>query len=178
MIQIWASLAMMLQPMLARPFPVQFARPLVGRSVQVSIDGDRARTSFAGKLGFKDRSSSWTSVCADVRAPMVAGRLFRVKAFDSRLIGGNVSLAGNIVAKYFNAARSADECAALQLAVWEAREDGGEHADFANGRFRARATQSVIQLANQAYEAASEPGMALFLQSGEGGQDQLTPPIN
>jgi hypothetical protein len=90
-------------------------------------------------------------------------------------IGGNVAKAGNIVAKFFKAAQNADQCAGLQLAVWEAVEDGGARPDFGGGRFQVRANANVLAYAQQYYRGIEEKGDALYLQAGQGnGQSQIT----
>jgi hypothetical protein len=171
----------------SQPFKVQFVRGAVGQAVQVSIDGGHVKTTFAGKLGFRDGTRSWTSVCAAVRSPISNGQYFAVRALPSSKVGGTVALAGNIVAKHFDSATTADQCAGLQLAVWEAIEDGGDHADFSRGHFQARATRNAMAYAVKYYEAIAEKGEAAFLQTGQGGgsgddsdggQDQISSTVS
>jgi hypothetical protein len=160
-----------------QPIRVQFAKGVTGQNVTISIDGKTPRTTFAGKLGFRSQTSSWQSVCADVRSPIRGGQFFSLRPMSSLKAGGRIALAGNIVAKYFNAAQTPDECAGLQLAVWEAVEDGGIHANFGAGRFRARATTAALDFAQDFYEAIQDAQQeAAFLQSagGGGGQSQLS----
>ncbi len=154
-----------------RPLEVQFAQGLNGRSVNVVIDGRVSKTSFAGKLGFRDRNRAWQSLCADVRAPMTNGTFFVVRQHGTQKFGGRVRLAGNIVARYFNAARTPDQCAGLQLAIWEAIEDGGGQADFQNGRFRASASAPVLAFAATYYSGIEIDGDAVFLLPEDNGQD-------
>ena len=174
MVQFAPILAVVVAAVVWRPFPVQFARGVTGQTVVVRIDGRLTKTTFAGKLGFRDQSSSWQTVCAAVRSPISNGQFFAVKPRKSGQVGGNVKKAGNIVAQWFNAARTADQCAGLQLAVWEAIEDGGSHADFARGRFQADASAAALSFAEAYYEAIEQDGEALFLQSDNQGQDQIT----
>lgn len=160
----------------SQPFEVQFARSTVGRNVTVAIDG-RSKTTFAGKLGFRDQNRTWQAVCAEVRKPITAGQFFMLRPVNSQKMGGNVALAGNIVAKHFDSARTADQCAALQLAVWEAVEDGGKVPNFGSGRFRAMAAYNVLDLASDFYESIIEAKEAAYLetvQDGNGGQGQLS----
>ena len=177
MLQIWTSIALAANLALAaQPVPVQFARSMAGRTVAVCVDGQEVKMTTAGKLGFRDRTSTWTSVCAEVRNPVAPGQMYRVRPIKTSLAGGTIALAGNIVARHFKEAQSADQCAALQLAVWEAVEDGGRHANFAGGAFQARSTRVVIAMAEQYYEAIELPGEALYLESGQdGGQGQILP---
>lgn len=159
-----------------QPFEVQFARSTIGRNVTVAIDG-RAKTTFAGKLGFRDQNRTWQAVCAEVRKPISAGQFFMLRPVNSQKVGGNIALAGNIVAKHFDSARTADQCAALQLAVWEAVEDGGKFPNFGTGRFRAMASSGVLDLASDFYESIIEAKEAAYLetvQDGGGGQGQLS----
>lgn len=160
-----------------RQVTIQYAQMTLGRTVYISLDGKPAQEEFAGKLGFRDRTSSWESVCADVRSPIGTGDSFTVKTRNSSDIGGNIALAGRIVAKYFKLAKTPQQCAGLQLAVWEAIEDGGSTPDFTSGHFRARAETGVLDYADQFYTAVDEPGSAMFLQTtqggGGGGQGQL-----
>ena len=64
----------------------------------------------------------------------------------------------------------------MQLAVWEATEDGGEQADFNSGRFSASASPAVISFAQHYYDNADPNGDALFLEASSkaGGQGQVT----
>lgn len=160
----------------AQPIEVQFAQSLNGQMVRVMIDGRQTKTTFAGKLGFRDAHRAWQSLCAEVRRPIQARQHFLVRPASSLKLGGNVALAGNIVAKHFYGAKTAEQCAGLQLAVWEAMEDGGKFADFASGRFRAMATQSALDYGQEFYEAIYEAKEAAFLQAGDdGGQSQISP---
>ncbi|HRK22310.1 MAG TPA: hypothetical protein PLX06_10895 [Fimbriimonadaceae bacterium] len=163
------------KPVAGPPILVQYAQTGAGRSVTVLLDGKRTKSTYAGVLGFRDASSAWSSVCADVRAPVAKGQRFNVRPIAARELGGNIFKAGAIVAKYVGQVRTADECAGLQLAVWEAIEDGGEQANFASGKFAARAPQAALNFAQQMYLNAKDPGETLYLQAGDGGgQSQLT----
>jgi hypothetical protein len=156
------------------PFQVQFARQIVGQSVQVCLDGWKVENTFAGKLGFRTRTASGLSVCANVRGPVSRGQKFVVQPQRSGKVGGNLALAGSIVASCFVLAQSPDQCAGLQIAVWEAIEDGGASPDFGNGRFRVRANAGALAYAAQFYQASRRPGDALFLNTlGGPGQSQL-----
>ncbi|MBC8065318.1 MAG: hypothetical protein H7Y17_10835 [Chlorobia bacterium] len=159
----------------SHPIRVQFAQSTLGRTVTVFVNG-RSKTTFAGKLGFRDQNRSWQSVCAEVNKPISAGQFFQVRPTNSQKIGGNVALAGNIVAKHFDSARTADQCAGLQLAVWEAIEDGGPRANFMGGKFRAMATRAAMDYAEDFYQAINDARDAAYLQSGGegGGQGQLS----
>jgi hypothetical protein len=164
----------------SEPVLVRYATATVGRQVTVVLDGKVKKPTFAGRLGFQDVDSSWTSFCADVRSPMNRGRMFNVQPISSKTRGGNIAKAGNIVAKYFKAARTYDECAGLQLAIWEAVEDGNAQPDFNAGRFGAIASPLVLKLATQFYEGINQDGNAMYLMqvggpggSSGGGQNQF-----
>lgn len=159
-----------------QPIEVQFAQSTSGRTVTIAVDG-RLKETFAGKLGFRDQNRTWQAVCAEVRKPITSGQFFMLRPVNSQKVGGNVALAGNIVAKHFNNAKTADQCAALQLAVWEAVEDGGKQANFGFGKFRAMASPAVIDLANDFYESINDAKQAAYLETvdgGGGGQGQLS----
>jgi hypothetical protein len=176
MIQAWVLMVLSAKSVMAwQPFPIQFAQSVSGRTVSVCLDGRQVKTTFAGKLVLKDGKFARFSVCADVRAPVVRGQVYPVRPMFSKSAGVTVALAGNIVAKYFRHAQTADQCAGLQLAVWEAIEDGGPVANFAAGRFQARANEYALRFAQEYYQAIEENGDALFLQAGNGnGQSQIT----
>lgn len=181
MLQVWSAIAVGVQTLGSAPaLPVQFSGQVRGQTVTVCLDGRFVETTFAGKLSFRDANRRWISVCADVRAPISGGQRYVVGPVNSRLVGGGVTLAGNIVAKWFNAAQSAEQCAGLQLAVWEAIEDGGLAADFSSGRFQAKASPVALAYARKYYQAAGEDGEAVFLQAqgggagGGGGQSQIS----
>lgn len=169
---------------LGNPFQVQFGQSLAGRRVQILLDGWIVKASQAGKLVFRDARGVGVSVCADVRAPIARGMSFMVRPFRSSEFGGAIAKAGRIVARHFREAQSTDQCAGLQLAVWEAVEDGGPRAGFREGKFQAHADASVIAYAEAYYRAIGTEGDALFLQTGPGacdgnqgqgsGQNQIT----
>lgn len=164
-----------------RPFELEFATSLRGQNVTVCLDGVEVKRTFAGKLGIRDRRNAVQSLCANVRGPVSSGQHFIVKPLPTSLASRNVAKAGNIAARYFREAQNADQCAGLQLAVWEAIEDGGEQADFAGGRFQARASVDALKYAHQYYQAWSTPGDAVFLESNRGmtmGQSQIVPTQN
>jgi hypothetical protein len=151
---------------------VQFARGVMGRNVRLCIDG-KIETTFAGKLGFRDQYSSWTSVCANVRAPITNGQYFGVELHNSAKAPANYVKAGNIVAKAFNEAQTPDQCAGLQLAVWEAIEDGQDQPDFLGGHFQA--PPSVIAYAQHYYGTyINVPGSANLIWATLG-QSQIFP---
>jgi hypothetical protein len=157
-----------------KPVEVQFAQSMAGRNVTVQIDGRVTKTTYAGKLAFRDSNRTWQALCAEVRKPIRAGQFFFVRPWNTAKVGGRVAMAGNIVAKYFHAAKTDDQCAGLQLAVWEAMEDGGAHADFRNGRFRAMASPAVLDYGTDFYEAIYEAREAAYLQDGGDGQSQIS----
>lgn len=153
---------------------IQFTGGTLGRTVTVCIDGSEVKTTMAGRLTFRDQNRSWSSYCADVRSPIAGGQFTHVRIGSAKLAGPNYRKAGHIVAKYLKLAKTADECAAIQLAVWEAVEDGGQTADFGSGRFMAQASDKVISLAQQAYQAGQDAGEGTYMQSQDGGQSQMT----
>lgn len=159
-----------------QPFPVQFAASVTGETVTVCIDQRKLETTFAGKLGFLDRNGVRNlSVCANVRGPISVGQTFRVKPFLTNKVGGAYALAGNIVAAHFLRARSRAQCAGLQIAVWEAIEDGMAIPNFGGGHFMVRASAEALQWAAEYYRAVGEDGTALLLATGnDGGQSQMT----
>ena len=153
-----------------QPMPIQFVQSVTGTTVTVCIDGQKVEETFAGKLGFRDASSSWTSVCADVRSPVRAGQIYGVHLLHTSKVGGNVAKAGNIVAKFFRAAQTDAQCAGLQLAVWKALEDGADQPDFSTGHLQARASIPILAYANYYYQAINTPGDALYLMAAGAGQ--------
>jgi hypothetical protein len=176
MIRAWIALAMAFGAFSApEPFAVQFAQSVQGKRVTVCIDGRKVETTFVGKLGFRDKSHSWLSLCANIRGPVRQGQFFLVRPVSSLKAGGNVSLAGNIVAKCFALAQTPEQCAGLQLAVWEAIEDGGMKPNFGAGRFMARADAATLAFAEDYYRAVEMKGEALYLDDlKDQGQSQLT----
>jgi hypothetical protein len=175
MIQVFAFATIVHALTPSQPFVVQFGAAAMGQPVTYCLDGRKVESGFAGKLNFRDASHSWQSVCGAVRHPVMNGQYFPVRVWNTQLLGNNVTIAGNIVAKYFNSARTAEQCAGLQLAVWEAVEDGGKQPDFAGGYFQARASQGAMGWAAQYYQAAGDSGNAAYLQTGDGGgQSQFT----
>jgi hypothetical protein len=176
MIQVWLTLAVAADLIFAwQPVDVQYVEGATGRPVTVCIDGRYVESTFAGKLVFRDRERSWQSVCAAVRKPIVNGQIFQVRPMRTTKAGGNIARAGNIAARYFDSARTPDQCAGLQLAIWEAIEDGGSQPDFAAGHFRVRATPAALAYAAKYFAASETEGEAIILQTGNtGGQDQIS----
>lgn len=159
------------------PIPVQFVAEVSGKTVTVCLDGRKVEKTFAGKLGFRDRNHAWTSVCAAVRKPIVGGQFTYFKVRDSREARNNVPKAGNIVATYFDSARTPEQCAGLQIAVWEALEDGGQRPNFLGGRFQVHADPEVISNATLYYAAIVNEKSAVYLESASGkSQSQLSTP--
>lgn len=158
-------------------FPVQYAAELQGREVMVSIDGRNPHRTYAGKLGFRDRSNvTVASVCCDVRSPVRVKQAYMVQLMSTAKFGGNVTKAGNIVAKYFNRATTPDQCAGLQLAIWEAIEDGGDQPNFFAGRFQGLGNENVMKYAEGYYQATGDPGNAALLRTTtNNGQSQIFP---
>ncbi len=171
-------------------FTVQFNHGEIGQNVTVCIDNDLVETSFAGKLRFFDGKRSWMSLCADVRSPIRNGQTFSITLRRTDSLGLGYKMAGSIVYHCFEAARTEAQCAGLQLAVWEAIEDGGDQPDFTSGHFRVRADATVLAYATAYYGAAFSGGSAFLLQTsgaqggasqGDGspgggdGQSQITP---
>ena len=153
---------------------VQYTNSTLGRTVTVCIDGQKVETTFAGRLAFRDQTHGWFSYCADVRSPVHTGQTYSVRVQNTTKMSSNVRRAGNIVSRYFYSAKTADECAAIQLAVWEAIEDGGQEADFTAGAFQTRASVPVLTLAQQMYQGGSQDGNAVLLVAGGAGQSQIT----
>jgi hypothetical protein len=169
---------------------VTFGDETEGKFVNVTING-RPETTFAGKLAFEDDTHSWESVCADVSSPIFPGESFGGKFQSSIRRGGNYAKAGKIVAKYFNEAKTPEQCAGLQLAVWSAIENGSKKADFSSGRFTAEADPVTMAYATKYYSAINyspatcdthgtiapekRKDNANLLSAGPGGQSQLSP---
>jgi hypothetical protein len=155
-----------------REFPVQFAKAVTGREVTVCIDGWKVETTFAGKLGFRDATHSWQSVCADLRSPVSTGQFFTVQLLNSQAVGGNVARAGNIVANCFKSAQTPEQCAGLQIAVWKALEDGDDQPNFRSGHFQVNASPAIMIWAQQYYTTINQPGVAIYLQTAAAGGGQ------
>lgn len=172
---------------------VTFGSSGTGRYVRVVEDG-RVEPTYAGKLRFETDKGSWEAVCADVKSPIYTGQSFPVKPESSLKHGGNIAKAGRIVAKYFNSARTPEQCAGLQIAVWTAIEDGTKNPDFVAGRFHVEADPASLHYAAKYYQAANEKapacgpmgrpgapekqqGNANLMETGPsgGGQAQLSP---
>ena len=174
--QIWLAFALISSIVSSRqPFAVQFVKEVSGRAVTICLDGRKVETTFAGKLGFRDRYHEWTSVCAAVRKPIVTGQYTAFRARNSTSVGKNIAKAGNIVAHCFDAARTPDQCAGLQVAVWEALEDGGVRPNFLGGRFQVKANEAILANAAMYYAAIVEEKSATYLESANGkSQSQLS----
>jgi hypothetical protein len=159
--------------------------------VTVSIDG-RNRPTYAGKLRFQDDKHSWESVCADVSSPIMIGDSYEMKKESSIRHGGNIAKAGRIVAKYFKQARTPEQCAGLQIAVWTAIEEGTPTPNFNGDHFRVEADPVSLRYARYYYSAVNQKAAncdihgpvpaekrkdnANLYQAGpEGGQSQLAP---
>jgi hypothetical protein len=138
---------------------VRFVRGTTGKEVKVLVDG-KIETSFAGKMGFQDAFHSWQSVCADVHSPVKDGQFFRVVARNSEAVGGNIAKAGRIVARYFAEAQTPEQCAGLQIAVWEAIENGSDELNFTQGKFQVQADDETLSYAAKYYTAAQMAGGA------------------
>lgn len=156
-------------------YVMQFVRSVCGKNVTVMIDG-KVEVTFAGKMGFRGPNSSWLSVCGDIRTPVCEGQFCEFAPRDTSAVGGNMAKAGNIVAKYFNAAKTREQCAGLQIAVWEALEYGDAALANPNGCFQVQADQATLAYAEKYYSAADDSGHATCLGSpNRAFQTQVTP---
>lgn len=135
---------------------IKFAKVLTGKTIRVLVDG-RVEKTFAGKMGFQDVNHSWQSVCADIHSPVSEGQFYRVRPVNSEIAGGNYAKAGRIVAKYFHEATTPEQCAGLQIAVWEAIEVGGDKPVFNTGKFQVQADSETMYYATMYYSAAQQP---------------------
>ncbi len=124
-----------------------------GKMVSIQVDG-RMEQTFAGRLVFQDQNGrQWSSYCADLRSPIMDGQSYDVKIMPAAKASGNVPLAGKIVSLGFKKAVTAEQCAGLQLAVWEALEYGN-HAIGKNTSLRVYADPQTLNYAHQFYLAA------------------------
>jgi hypothetical protein len=171
MTQIWLILVMAAHMAAAwQPFDAQFVRAMTGREVVICLDGQTVERSFAGKMGFQDNNGTWLSVCADVRSPVSAGQVCTMQPANSAKVGGNIAIAGSIVARCFKDAQTPDQCAGLQIAVWKVIEDGPNFPDFSSGSLQVRATPSVISWAQRYFQIGLAKQSGQTGQSGPGGQ--------
>jgi hypothetical protein len=133
--------------------PIQYVGPVSGEMITIQIDG-RTEQSWAGKLQFQDENGrQWSSYCADLRSPIMEGQGYGVNIIAATKGGGNVPLAGKIVSLGFNKARTAAQCAGLQIAVWEALEYG-RHAIGNRSNLKVDANPETMNYAHQFYLAA------------------------
>ncbi|MCE9559867.1 MAG: PEP-CTERM sorting domain-containing protein [Armatimonadetes bacterium] len=151
-----------------------------GQSVGITYNSVTS-TTFAGKLNFTNNatSSTFSSVCCDIDHHISGGQTYACSQLSSAAFGGGIQLAGNIVAAVFGSAATNEQCAGLQLAVWEATYDGtsnGGVADFSNGIFGASITGSLLAQATTYYSSVSVAGDAIYFRPSplDGGQAQLT----
>lgn len=152
-----------------------------GQSVNITYNSN-ARGVFAGKLKFHNNVSNqdMLTVCCDLDNTISGGQTYNCNAFNSSGVGGGITLAGNIVGGGFISASSNEDCAALQLAVWEATYDGvgnGGVADFTNGIFGADISGSLLTAATGYYALTGVPGSATYYKPDplNAGQGQLGP---
>lgn len=161
------------------------------QTVKITFNGSNNSwndsNAIAGKLTFKDPTNncglgtSFQTVCVDLDH-YLDGNFFSVNCSNTFGMGGGIEMAGKIARAFFAAAGNNNaNCAALQVAVWEAVYDGvanGGTADFANGNFKC-STASILGTATTYYGAASNPtGNCMLLKpepQGSRGQAQITP---
>lgn len=150
-----------------------------GKSVEIKYNGN-SKTVFAGKMNFKnlDSSTFFQTVCGDLNNFISGGQSWLVNERNATSVSASMGAAGNIVAKYFNAADNNEKKAALQLAVWEAVYDfnGGTNPNFDSGVFQGKNLSSSLK--NQAklyYMAVNMAGAAIYFepQPSNAGQGQL-----
>lgn len=158
----------------------QFVRSTVGKEVTVFVDGHMENT-FAGKMGYRDAVSSWSSVCVNIRKPVAEGQYCMMTKRSAKEVGGNLAKAARIVAKYFDGAQTPEQAAGLQIAVWEAVEYGGAQAPAIGGPLYFRADPMTMYYAENYYaeandEAAGDADAAvLSIEKMASGQDQMMP---
>ena len=75
MIQKCVAAAMAINLTIAKQsVPVQFGKSFLGRNVTVLLDGRQMKSTFAGKLAFRDEKGSWLSVCPTFAGRFLSGR--------------------------------------------------------------------------------------------------------
>ena len=146
-----------------RDLTVQYAAAYQGKVVQVRTD-EGIRRTYAGKMMFHSEGGTWCSVCANIHKHIGGGDIVQMHLHSSKDVGGNIAKAGNIVARFFNEATSPEQCAGLQLAVWEALEDGGNTPDFQNGHFAAQSDAITMAYAMNYYAAVNTAADAVYFE--------------
>lgn len=168
---------------------INYSGTYAGKTVDIS--GTHYNGSvFAGKLNFSNPGNTlglgelFQTVCVDLDHTL-NGNSFPVDLIDSNVQGGGIKLAGNIVKAFFAAAGSSNNnCAALQLAVWEAVYDGaddiannGAAPDWSHGEFKTSASATIKAQAATYFAAITTPGGAYYLKPNPQtthGQGQMT----
>ena len=160
----------------SQPVQFQFLGHASGSVVRICLDRKKVKQTFAGKLALRTQGRTVTSVCGDVRTPLRTKQVFWARIQPTTRFGHRERLAGSIVATHFHLAKSDQQCAGLQLAVWEALEDGGTSPDFRSGRFQAEAADDVMLYAAQYYQVQRATKIATVIESpGKVAQSQLLP---
>ncbi len=157
-----------------------FVNTGAGQVVNITYNSS-SRDVFAGKLNFMKGSSSLQLVCGDLDHFISGGQSWNCSEVIASAVSVAMGKAGSIVGQGFAGAISNDDCAGLQLAVWETVYDYGTNGltpDFSNGNFKTNAGGSVLAAANSYYSLLANPdAQAIYYRPipTDAGQGQLGP---
>lgn len=146
-------------------------------TVQISLNGGSFKNTNAGILKMTNGAQTIETYCANVFSPMNTSYHSYVPEtvdFDS---GTNLAMAGKIVANSYFEADTAQEQAALQLAIWSALHNGGSSFNANGSVFKVSGVSSeVLSLAslyfNNGFNDTSNT-VIHFASSQAGAQSQI-----
>lgn len=145
----------------------------------VEVSGVRNGMVFAGRLNFLDGDAgSIKTYCVDLLRGFGPGSTWHVTTMDSQSLDDRLKMAGNIISAASGLAKTNDQAAGLQLAVWDVLYNGGAKLDLTHGAFKATANASALGYAEQYYALRTKTGHSIYYKptcNCGGGGEMATP---
>lgn len=145
----------------------------------INVSGVRNGLVFAGRLNFVDSDAgSVKTYCVDLLKGFGPGAKWHVTTLDSATQSLRLQEAGNIIAAASVLAKTNDQAAGLQLAVWDVLYNGGSKLDLTTGSFRATANASALGYAEQYFALRTKLGHSVYYKNTcncGGGGEMATP---
>lgn len=143
----------------------------------ITVSGT-TKSVYLGAIKFKEGSNFLTTYCVDPLNALNGSNNPYDKSILNTGDGTGLGLAGKILAANFTSAKTANEQAALQLAIWSALEDNGTSFNASGTNFKANNfSTTVLGLASTYYTkgftTTPTAQVNFYKAGGAGGQSQI-----
>lgn len=146
-------------------------------TIKIALNGGEFKNTKAGILKMTDGTQTFESYCADVFSPMNTSYHSYTSSTVNFDAGTNLAMAGRIVANSYFDATTANQQAAMQIAIWSAIHNGGSSLDVNGSAFKVTGVSSeVLSLAKLYFDKGFENPInsaTYFASSEAGAQSQI-----